>query len=238
MSHPVAEFVEQNLGRLRERIAAACRRAGRTPEEVHLVAVTKSAPVEVVRDLYELGLRDFGESRPQAIWERRPLLPQDVRWHMIGHWQTNKVRRTLPLIETAHSIDRRPLAEAVSAEALRCGRRLPVMLEVKLAADERKHGFSPDELREQFLAILDLTGLQVVGLMTMAPWTSNVEECRGVFRGLRLLRDELRDAVATRARLEFLSMGMSNDFETAIEEGATHVRIGGLLFEGLEARSA
>jgi pyridoxal phosphate enzyme (YggS family) len=238
MSQHGSEVVERNLSRVRERMEAACRRAGRAPEDVRLVAVTKSAPIQAVRDLYALGLRDFGESRPQAIWERRPLLPSDVRWHLIGNWQTNKVRRTIPLIEAAHSIDRRPLAEAVSAEALRCGRRLPVMLEVKLASDERKHGFSPEDLREQYPLLLNLKGIDIVGLMTMAPWTSDVEVCRGVFRRLRLLRDELRDRVSEGPKLESLSMGMSNDFETAIEEGATHVRVGGLLFEGLEAAQA
>lgn len=205
---------------------------------MQLVAVTKSASIDVLVELYGLGVREFAESRPQAIWERQPSLPADIRWHLVGHWQTNKVRRTLPLIATTHSIDRVSLAELVSIEAERVGRRLPVFLEVKLTDEAAKHGFLSDELREQFPLLATLAGLEVVGLMGMAAIAEEAEASRPAFASLRQLRDELRRRHPDGPALEFLSMGMTQDFEIAIEEGATHVRVGSALFEGLEGSPA
>jgi hypothetical protein len=185
-------------------------------------------------ELHALGVRDFGESRPQAIWERQSQLPSDVRWHLVGHWQTNKVRRTLPLVAMAHSIDRVGLAELVSIEAERVGRRLAVFIEVKLTDEDAKHGFLPDALREQYPRLVALPGLEVAGLMGMAAIAEEAEASRGAFASLRQLRDELRSFHPDGPTLEYLSMGMTQDFEIAIEEGATHVRVGSALFKGLE----
>lgn len=234
MSMVQASQIESNLARLTRRIAEACRRVGRSPDSVRLVAVTKTASVDAVRLLYDLGLRDFGESRTREIWDRQPQLPADVRWHMIGHWQTNKVRKTLPLLALAHSIDRWAIAEAVSAECVRLGRTFPVLIEAKLTADEHKHGFHPELLLDAYPRLLQLPGLDICGLMAMASLEDDSEEARPVFRSLRLLRDTLQSANPEGPTLRYLSMGMSNDFEVAIEEGATHVRVGSLLFEGIQ----
>lgn len=233
MTRSFRETLAANLARVRERIEEAARRAGRRAEEVRLVAVTKYVDVPVIEELYELGLRDFGESRPQSLWEKQPRLAGDVRWHLIGSWQTNKVRRTIPLVELVHSIDRAALAELVSAEAVRAGRKLDVLLEVKLAADESKHGYRPDDLRREFDQLRALPGMEVRGLMTMASLTADEGEIRTTFAQLRSLRDELREHARLEAPWGWLSMGMSHDFEIAIEEGATHVRVGSSLFEGI-----
>lgn len=223
--------LEQNLAAVVDRIDRAADRVGRDPKGVTLVAVTKYVGSEVVRKLYDLGLRDFGESRPQVIWEKRPMLPLDVRWHLIGHLQTNKIRRTLPMVELIHSVDRLPLAEELSQEGIRIGRRAAVLVEAKLVADELKHGFDPETMSESLKAISLLPGIELKGLMTMASLSDHPEEARPVFRQLRELRDQV--AEATSLPLSDLSMGMSQDFEVAIEEGATHVRVGSTLFDGL-----
>jgi pyridoxal phosphate enzyme (YggS family) len=214
-----------------ERIGRAAQRVGRDPNEVTLVAVTKYVGPEVVRVLYDLGLRDFGESRPQVIWEKRPMLADDVRWHLIGHLQTNKIRRTLPMVQLIHSVDRLPLAEELSQESLRIGKRSAILVEAKLVADESKHGFNPERLTETLGIISTLPGVEVKGLMSMASLSDNPEEARPVFRQLRSLRDRM--AEKTSLPLKDLSMGMSQDFEVAIEEGATLVRVGSILFDGL-----
>ncbi len=223
--------LERNLAAVVERIGQAAVRVGRDPKEVTLVAVTKYVGVEVVQVLYDLGLRDFGESRPQVIWEKRPILPDNVRWHLIGHLQTNKIRRTLPMVELIHSVDRLPLAEELSQEAARIDKRAAVLVEAKLVADASKHGFDPDGLAESLKVISSLPALEVKGLMTMASLSDDPEEARPVFRQLRELRDRL--AEETSLPMEHLSMGMSQDFEVAIEEGATHIRVGSILFDGL-----
>lgn len=228
----------RNLESVRDRIARACRRVNRRPDSVQLVAVTKYASLESLVHLYDLGVRDFAESRPQAIWDRGPLLPADVRWHLIGHWQTNKVRRTIPRIACAHSIDRIGLAEFVSVESQRLGRRLPVFIEVKLTDEVAKHGFAPESLMGDFPRLAAMPGLEVVGLMGMAAMAENAESARPAFAALRNLRDELKRRYPDGPSLDSLSMGMTQDFEVAIEEGATHVRIGSALFEGIEGPRA
>lgn len=223
--------LEANLATVRGRIANACARVGRSASEVTLVAVTKQVDVATVRQLYELGVRDVGENRPQSLWRKYVHLPHDLRWHLIGHLQTNKVRRTLPLVHSIHSVDRYPLAEVLSQESERAGRRLPVCIEVNISGEESKDGFSPATIVEQFREIRALPGIAVAGLMTMAPLEEEIERCRSTFSGLRALRDQL----ASERELPMLSMGMSRDFEIAIEEGATHVRVGSALFEGIES---
>jgi pyridoxal phosphate enzyme (YggS family) len=221
----------KNLAAIRDRMDAAAGRSGRDPNSVQLVAVTKYVGAEIVSGLYDLGLRDFGESRPQVIWEKSPALPDDVRWHMIGHWQTNKVRRTIPLVGLVHSLDRWPLAEEISRECQRQGRELPCLVEVKLVDDAAKHGFAAEELRSMLPAISRLPGVRVKGLMAMASFDEDAQTARPIFRELARLRGGLADELGI--DLPFLSMGMSQDFEVAIEEGATHIRVGSILFEGV-----
>ncbi|MFO0946319.1 MAG: YggS family pyridoxal phosphate-dependent enzyme [Planctomycetota bacterium] len=221
--------LEANLATVRQRIAVACARSGRSPEEITLVAVTKEVEVATIRQLYDLGIRDVGENRPQSLWRKYVHLPHDLRWHLIGHLQTNKVRRTLPLVHSIHSVDRPAVAEVISQEAERVEKRVPICLEVNVSGESTKDGFSPKEVTEHFPQIAELPGITVIGLMTMAPFDEAIEHCRPVFAGLRKLRDEL----GGKGALPMLSMGMSRDFEVAIEEGATHVRVGSALFEGI-----
>jgi len=234
MDAEIKTILQRNLEAVRVAIAGACARAQRAEKDVTLVAVTKYVDVAVVATLYELGLREFGESRPQVLWEKGPQLPQDIRWHMIGHWQTNKVRRALPFVSMVHSIDRMELAELVSSEAVRLGRQIPALIEVKLVEDEAKHGFSPSALREGMEHLRRLPGLSLRGLMCMASIEAEPEACRPTFRALRELRDELVQSHSSLGDFHLLSMGMSDDFEVAVEEGATHIRVGSRLFEGID----
>ncbi|MGL5094513.1 MAG: YggS family pyridoxal phosphate-dependent enzyme, partial [Planctomycetia bacterium] len=197
-----------------------------------LVAVTKQAPIDFVQGLYDLGVRRMAENRPQQLWEKAAALPSDVRWHMVGRFQTNKIARTLPAVALVHSVDRRSLAEALSAEAARAGIEVRCLLQVNVTGEETKGGFAPDEVAEVLAWAAALPGLRVDGLMTMARYEDEAEACRPTFQALRRLRDSAanRNGVGD---LPILSMGMSNDFEPAVEEGATHVRIGSALFEGV-----
>lgn len=229
------QILADNLAGVRSRIADACSRSGRRPEDVTLVAVTKTVSVEIARHLYELGIRDFAENRPQSLWEKQPQLPPDVRWHMIGHLQTNKLRRTLPLFSILHSLDRWSLATALDAELQRIGRRLPVAIEVNLTEEEAKHGFSRTEVIEIYPRLMQISAFDVQGLMTMARQEDDIQRCRPTFAALRELREDLVRQHPGGPKLAMLSMGMSGDFEVAIEEGATHIRVGSALFEGIGA---
>jgi pyridoxal phosphate enzyme (YggS family) len=235
MDSNIKPILQRNLEAIHAAMGAACARVDRSPNDVTLVCVTKYVDTSVVSALHELGVKDFGESRPQVLWEKGPKLPGDCRWHMIGHWQMNKVRRALPFVSMVHSIDRMELAELLSSEAVRLGRVIPALIEVKLVGDEAKHGFSPTEIREEIEHLNRLPGLSLRGLMCMASLEASPEACRSTFRELRLLRDELNRTHPTMTAFRSLSMGMSDDFEIAIEEGATHVRVGSRLFEGTDA---
>jgi pyridoxal phosphate enzyme (YggS family) len=222
------------LASVNERIGAACVRAGRQRSDVTLVAVTKSVTSEVAALLPELGVFDLGESRPQELWRKAATLPATVRWHLIGHLQRNKVERTLPLVQRIHSVDSLRLLEALDHEATKAGRPIRVLLEVNVSGEASKSGFAPTAVPALALRLADLAGVRVEGLMTMAAQHDDLEACRPTFAGLRELRDRLRSEWGPLgATLTQLSMGMSNDFEVAVEEGATLVRIGSSLFEGL-----
>jgi pyridoxal phosphate enzyme (YggS family) len=227
------------LALVEQRLAAACRRAGRARADVTLVAVTKTVSVEVAALLPELGVHDLGESRPQELWRKAAALPRlapearPVRWHAIGHLQRNKLERTLPLVCCIHSVDSLRLLTALDEEAQRQGREVPVLLEVNASGEPSKHGFSPAAAPGLADAIAGLKRLRVAGLMTMAAPEEDPQRCRPTFILLRSLRDQLRQRLGDGQALPHLSMGMSNDFEVAIEEGATMVRLGSVLFEGV-----
>ena len=216
----IAERVEA----VRLRITEACRRSGRSADEVTLVAVTKGFPPEAVRAGAAAGLRQFGENRVQEAQAKLPQLtdlsPRPT-WHMVGHLQTNKVKTALGLFDIIHSVDSLHLADAISRRAPPSV-RVPVLLEVTVAGEPAKYGLSSEELPAQAEAIRSLPGLDVRGLMTVAPMTGAIEELRPVFRRLRGLADSLR--------LRELSRGMTDDFEVAVEEGATIVRVGRAIF--------
>jgi PLP dependent protein len=223
------------LAAVRARIAAACARVGRDPAGVTLVAVTKTVSPNVARLLPELGVHDLGESRPQELWRKAEVLADlPIRWHLVGHLQRNKVEGTLPLVHLTHSIDSLRLFREMDAQAAKLDARPRVLLQVNISGEGQKHGFEPDEV---IRAEPDLVRgrVEIVGLMGMAAYSDDPERARPAFAGLRQLRDRLRrEWNLTGFQLEHLSMGMSGDFEVAVEEGATLVRIGTTLFEGLE----
>jgi len=230
------ERVAQNLAEVRERIAAAARAAARDPLTVTLVAVTKYVDVATTQLVVDAGCLDLGESRPQQLWDKAAALQtSDVRWHLIGHLQRNKIRRTLPDVALIHSGDSLRLLEEINrvAEAAARDRPVPVLLEVNVSGEPAKHGFALDALPPLLDAIAALTHLDVRGLMAMARLDDDHTAARHDFAALRELRDRLRSAWHGRFSLGELSMGMSGDFEQAVAEGATIVRVGSALFEGL-----
>jgi PLP dependent protein len=222
---------------IEERLQAACRRAGRPRGDVTLVAVTKTIAAEVAAFLPALGLSDLGENRPQELWHKAAALAAPVRWHLIGHLQRNKIERTLPLVHLIHSVDSLRLLNALEAEAARRQLAIPVLLEVNASQEVSKHGFGPEELPALVPQLAGLRHVRIEGLMTMAAFEPDPERCRPTFAAVRMLRDRLRGQLGAAHRIEQLSIGMTNDFEVAIEEGATLVRIGTALVGGLETRS-
>ena len=231
----VTSINADNVARVWERIAAAADRAGRSADDVRLVAITKYVGPDEARALMEAGCRDLGESRPQELWRKAEALYGDsVSWHMVGHLQRNKTRRTIRLIASLHSGDSERLMRAVSEAAIDLPTPLPVLLEVNVSGDVQKHGFAPGELVECVHRLIELPGIEIRGLMAMAARGSTPETARKDFVTLRELRDRLQPQLPAHVLLNDLSMGMSGDFEVAVEEGATIVRIGSLLYEGLD----
>jgi hypothetical protein len=244
MSEPSARIAE-NLAAVRGRIAAAAARSGRAADAITLLAVTKYVSAETVRLLVEAGCRELGESRPQELWEKAAALADlPVRWHLVGHLQRNKVRRTLPLVAMIHSIDSPRLLEAVDHELAvspgdavcqnREPARLPVLLEVNISGEAAKGGFAPGDAERLLAELPRCPHVSVCGLMCMAALEGGLDAARRDFAALRELRDRLRGGCPPGVTLDQLSMGMSGDFPIAIEEGATIVRVGSALFEGIE----
>lgn len=223
----------ENLSSVREQILTACDRAGRPADQVTLVAVTKYADLEHVRELVELGVSDLGESRPQQLAKRAQVLPGQISWHMIGHLQRNKADDVMAVARLIHSVDSVRLFDHLANCARKRNRPQRILLEVNVSGETSKDGFPVDELLGAWPRLQTCETLQIAGLMTMAPLDQTPEASRPVFRKLRELRDLLSRQSEGRLALHDLSMGMSGDFEVAIEEGATHVRIGSRLFEGL-----
>ncbi len=226
----------RRIDSVRERIRAACTRAGRSPNEVTLVAVSKNAPDAATRLLPELGVLHLGENRPQELWRKAVLLPSAVHWHLVGHLQRNKIDRTLPLVELIHSADRLQLLTALEEAAAPRDRPADVLLEVNTSGEPTKQGFAPEGLLGLAEHLSALRHVRVRGLMTLAALEDDPERCRPSFALLRELNDRFGALLSDRHRLDHLSMGMTNDFEVAVEEGSTFVRIGTALFEGLGAR--
>jgi hypothetical protein len=217
-----------NFAAVQDRIRAACARVGRDPASVTIVAVSKGHPPEVVRAAADLGQAIFGENKVQEAKAKIPLCPSRLRWHMIGHLQTNKCRDAVHLFEMIHGVDSLHLALELQKQAEKASRTLPVLLEVNLAGEASKFGYTPDGLLRELPQINALPRLEVHGLMTMAPWTLEPEKVRPVFRAARELKQRCEEALGV--SLPHLSMGMTGDFEVAIEEGATLVRVGTALF--------
>lgn len=220
--------LRENYLRIKQAVADACTAAGRPEGAVKLLAVSKRFPPETILEVIEAGHSQFGESRIQEAEEKLPLLPAGLDWHFIGHIQKNKVRKILTLFQTIHSIDSLGLAKRIDLIAGELGLRPRIFLQVNIANEESKHGFSPDELREQFSGILELRNLEILGLMAIPPAVSDPQDSRPQFRAVRELQEEL--AKAHDCELPELSMGMSGDFQVAIEEGSTIVRVGSSIF--------
>jgi pyridoxal phosphate enzyme (YggS family) len=217
-----------NLEAVRKRIKTACDRADREPNSVTLLAVTKSHPPETVRAAAELGLTVFGENKVQEAKAKIPLCPGKLRWQMIGHLQSNKCRDAVELFEMIQSVDSLPLAEEINKRAGQASKTMPILLEINLAGEASKFGYAPEQLLADLKKLNALPRIEIHGLMTVPPWTDDPETVRPVFRELRELK--LRAEAVLGAPLPHLSMGMSGDYEVAIEEGATLVRIGTALF--------
>jgi PLP dependent protein len=217
-----------NLESIQQRIRAACERAGRDPESVHLLAVSKNHPPETIQEAVNLGLTLFGENKVQEAKAKIPLCPGRARWHFIGHLQSNKCRDAVHLFKMIHSVDSLSLAEEINKRAEQFAKTMPVLLEVNVAGESSKFGYNPERLLAELVQINALPKIEIHGLMTIAPWSDNPEKVRPVFRKLRELKQQCEQILG--APLPHLSMGMTGDFEVAIEEGATFVRIGTALF--------
>jgi pyridoxal phosphate enzyme (YggS family) len=224
----VINSIARSLEDVREQIAQAATKAGRAVGDVELVAITKTHDVEQVRAAYEAGQSLFGESRVQEARAKIPELPSNSRWHFVGHLQKNKIRHALPLFELIHSIDSLALAQEADRIAAEEGMHPRVLLEVNVAGEGSKFGFKPETLRTEMETLLALGRLSIEGLMTIPPLATEAEASRKYFIKLRELRDALEKE--SRAKLPHLSMGMTNDFVIAIEEGATLVRVGTAIF--------
>ena len=230
----VAQRIADNLAAVNHRIGDAARRGGRTAGDVTLVAVTKYVGPAEVTCLVEAGCIELGESRPQELWRKTEAIQaSDLHWHLIGQLQRNKIRRTLPLVALVHSCDSLRLLSEIDRVAAETGTEVPVLLESNVSGDTAKHGFAPADLEELLPRISELRHVAVRGLMTMASLTGDRVVARRDFVQLRELRDRLQQNCPATVSLAELSMGMSRDFEIAVEEGATLVRVGSALFEGV-----
>lgn len=234
-------IVSDNLARVNDRLRAAAERAGRDAEAIRLVGVTKYVDATHAAELVEAGCIDLGESRPQQLWQKAadPAFANlPVRWHMIGHLQRNKVARTVPLADMIHSVDSPRLLQAINEAAAASGVRITALLEVNCSGEAEKHGLTADGARELVARLGEYPSVDVRGLMTMAAGDGNLATAAANFASLRQLRDELAGLAPAGVELAELSMGMSGDFEVAIAEGATIVRVGSALWEGLEREGA
>ena len=199
-------------------------------DEVTLIAVSKTKPVALLQEDYDAGARDFGENKVQEIMAKHDKLPNDIRWHMIGHLQTNKVKYIADKVYMIHSVDTEKLASVISKEAQKNGRIIPILIEVNVAGEDSKYGIKPEECESFIRSIHTLPGITIKGLMTIAPFVENGEENREHFRALKQLSVDIMQKNIDNVSMDFLSMGMSGDYETAIEEGANLVRVGTKIF--------
>ena len=223
-------MIAENIHSVETRIQAACDRAGRNRSDVTLICVTKTMPVEDLQEAYDAGQRSFGENRVQEINDKFPQLPSDIQWHMIGHLQRNKVKYLMDKAVMIHSVDSASLAAAISKEAVKAGRVMDILLEVNAAGEESKFGLGYGDVLPLVKEISTLPGIHICGLMTVAPYTDDPETNRIFFKKLRELSVDIDRQSIDNVSMNILSMGMTGDFEVAIEEGATHIRVGTAIF--------
>ena len=208
----------------------ACERSGRNPEEVTLIAVSKTKPVEMLQEVYNEGIRDFGENYVQELADKIEIMPKDIRWHMIGHLQRNKVKYLVGKVACIHSVDSLRLAEVINERSIKLGVVTEIMAEVNIAGEESKFGFTRDEVFDFAEKVSTMEGVKLVGLMTSAPYVNDPEENRQYFREMKSLSVDINEKNINNINITELSMGMTNDYIVAVEEGATHVRVGTAIF--------
>ena len=223
-------MIKDNIIIVEKEIKASLDKAGRECDAAKLIAVSKTKPVELLKEAYDAGMRDFGENKVQEIMDKFEQLPKDIRWHMIGHLQTNKVKYIVDKVYLIHSVDSLKLAKEISKEALKKNTNVNVLIEVNVADEDSKFGVSVDETESLIREISALPAITVKGLMTVAPYVENAEENRPVFKKLKQLFVDIKAKNIDNVFMEIMSMGMSGDYEVAVEEGATYVRVGTKIF--------
>lgn len=223
-------MIQENIKQIQKNIEDACSRVERDSREVTLIAVSKTKPVSALEEAYQCGMRDFGENKVQELVEKAEVLPKDIRWHMIGHLQRNKVKYIVDKVYLIHSVDSLRLAEEISKEALKKNVTVDILVEVNVAEEETKFGSTMEEASELVSQIASLAGIRVKGLMTIAPFVENPEDNRKFFAKLKQLAVDIEDKNIDNVSMQVLSMGMTGDYEVAVEEGASYVRVGTGIF--------
>ena len=223
-------MITENLEQVRKNIEEACRAVNRDPGEVTLISVSKTKPVSMLQEAYDAGSRDFGENKVQEIMDKYPQLPSDIRWHMIGHLQRNKVKYIVGQVALIHSVDSYRLAEEINIQAKKKNIIVPILVEVNIAHEESKFGISEEDAIQLVEEIAELENVRIKGLMTIAPYVENAEDNRLYFRKIKDLSVDIAAKNIDNVSMEILSMGMTGDYEVAIEEGATMVRVGTGIF--------
>ena len=223
-------MLKENLTEVQSRVEQACKRAGRDVTEVTLIAVSKTKPVTDLQEIYNAGVRDFGENKVQEMCDKMEKMPKDINWHMIGHLQRNKVKYIVGNVALIHSVDSYRLAEEINIQAKKKGIVVPILVEVNIADETTKFGVSKEDAMELVRQIASLDALSIKGLMTIAPYVVDPEENRAYFRKIKELSVDIDNQNLDNVSMDILSMGMTGDFEVAIEEGATMVRVGTGIF--------
>lgn len=223
-------MLKENLNEVEAQIQRACETAGRSRQEVTLIAVSKTKPVEMLKEIYDAGIRDFGENKVQELTEKYEVMPEDMKWHMIGHLQRNKVKYIVDKVELIHSVDSLRLAQEISKEAVKKDVTVSILIEVNIAGEETKFGLSKEEVCTLVEEAAKLPNIHIKGLMTVAPPVADPEENRPFFRKIKELSVDITNKNIDNVTMEILSMGMTNDYMVAIEEGATMVRVGTGIF--------
>ncbi|QNU68469.1 YggS family pyridoxal phosphate-dependent enzyme [Ruminiclostridium herbifermentans] len=222
--------IKENLDNVLSRIKAAAEKSGRKAEDIKLIAVTKTVDVERIKSVYNYGILDMGENRVQELLEKYDKLSSECRWHLIGHLQTNKVKYIVDKVDLIHSVDSIQLAKEIHSRASKIGKKMNILVQVNVSGEESKFGISPQEVNEFIKIISEYGNISVRGLMTIAPYAENTEDIRDVFKKLYSIYIDIKQKKLDNVSMDYLSMGMSNDFEVAIEEGANVVRIGTDIF--------
>lgn len=223
-------MLKDSLNEVKKNISEACKRAGRDPKDVTLIAVSKTKPVEMLSEVYNEGVRDFGENYVQELVDKIEIMPKDIRWHMIGHLQRNKVKYLVGKVACIHSVDSIRLAEEINERSVKSGIVTEIMAEVNIAGEESKFGFKRDEVFDFAEKVSVMKGVKLTGLMTSAPYVADPEENRIYFREMKSLSVDINAKNIDNVNIAGLSMGMTNDYVVAVEEGATHVRVGTAIF--------